>query len=179
MKRRLPYYIAYILTLCLGVFLFSNAEQSLAILSKIVGIACIIYAIARSISMFLAKQREALFTLGIIINIAIVVLGIFIMKNSFGLSAVLGLIIAIYILLDALWKLRIAFAAKKFSLPHWYILLLISAVNIIIAIVALTNLSSVAKVSVQLIALDIICDSVLNLLSLVFQSKIDRSRNNL
>lgn len=178
MKKRLPYYIAYILTLCLGVFLFANAQQSLEILSKIIGVACIVYAIARSISMFFAKQREALFTLGIIINIAIVVLGILIMKNSFGLSAILGLIIAIYILLDALWKLRIAFAAKKFSLPNWYILLLVSAVNIIIAIVAFTNVSSVAKVSVQLIALGIICDSVLNLLSLAFQSKIEKSKRN-
>mgnify|MGYP001668097258 CR=1 FL=1 len=178
MKKRLPYYIAYILTLCLGVFLFSNAEQSLEILSKIIGVVCIIYAIARTISMFVAKKREALFTLGIIINIAIVVLGVLIMTNSFGLSAILGLIIAIYILLDALWKLRIAFAAKKFSLPHWYILLLISAVNIIIAIVALTNVSSVAKVSIQLIALGIVCDSVLNLLSLAFQSKIDKSQDN-
>lgn len=128
--------------------------------------------------MFVAKKREALFTLGIIINIAIVVLGILIMTNSFGLSAIIGLIIAIYLLLDALWKLRIAFAAKKFSLPHWYILLLISAVNIIIAIVALTNVSSVAKVSIQLIALGIVCDSVLNLLSLAFQSKIDKSQDN-
>ncbi len=178
MKKRLPYYIAYILTFCLGVFLFANAEQSLEILSKIIGVICIIYAIARTISMFVAKKREALFTLGIIINIAIVVLGVLIMTNSFGLSAIIGLIIAIYILLDALWKLRIAFAAKKFSLPHWYILLLISAVNIIIAIVALTNVSSVAKVSIQLIALGIVCDSVLNLLSLAFQSKIDKSQDN-
>ena len=151
---------------------------SFFIFSKIIGIACVIYAIARSISMFVAKQREALFTLGIIVNIAIVVLGIFIMTNSFGLSAILGLIIAIYILLDALWKLRIAFAAKKFSLSHWYILLLIVAVNIIIAVVALKNASSVAKVSVQLIALGIICDSVLNLLSLAFQSKIEKSKRN-
>lgn len=178
MKKRLPYYMAYILTLCLGVFLFSNAEQSLEILSKIIGVICIIYAIARTISMFVAKKREALFTLGIIINIALVVLGVLIMTNSFGLSAIIGLIIAIYLLLDALWKLRIAFAAKKFSLPHWYILLLISAVNIIIAIVALTNVSSVAKVSIQLIALGIVCDSVLNLLSLAFQSKIDKSQDN-
>lgn len=176
MKKRLPYYMIHILTLCLGVFLYCNPLLSINVFSQILGVALIVYAILRSITMFLARERETLFTLGLIVNIAIIVMGILMISNSFNISAVISLILGIYVLLNAIWRLRVAFAAKKVNLPIWYLPIFISLLNIVLAAIILSNLASIATVSIKIMAIAIVCNSVLNLLSLIYHFSIEKQK---
>lgn len=176
MKKRLPYYIASILTMVLGFLFFTTPQLSMRVIGKMIGISLIIYSVIRTISMFIADKRESLFTLGILVNAGSLLLGILMILNTFGITAILGVAISIFIIGDAAWRLRIAFASYRYKLNSWWTMLLVALLNITLGVIALLNIRSANFASIRIISIALVSYAVLNILSLMFSSKLEKHR---
>ena len=124
----------------LAVFLFFKPAESLQFIMIIFGFLLIVNGLMHLISYFNIKSNEArLFSYELAQAIIAIVLGFVFIINTTLVSSIFPFIIGIWIIIESISRLQLAFNLRDIPNSKWSILLVLSIFNFFIGLVFIFN----------------------------------------
>ena len=128
-------YIAVsVLFITAGVFFIFKTEPSVAAISRFIGISMCIFGIIKLIGYFSKDLFRLAFQYDLELGIVLLILGLILIIHPTDFVISVFAITGIAIVLDSLFKIRIAFDAKNFGIDSWLSILIIAVISDVVGI---------------------------------------------
>ncbi|MGI6264994.1 MAG: DUF308 domain-containing protein [Acutalibacteraceae bacterium] len=156
-------YIVLSAALCAaGIAMMILPETSLVVMGRVLGILMMVFGAVKLVGYFSKDLYRLAFQYDLELGILLLVLGMILLIRPIGAISFFCVALGIGILVDALFKIRIAFDAKRFGIPAWWsILLLAIAAGIIGLLLILRPWESTAALAV-LLGISLLAEGILN-----------------
>ena len=119
--------LSSIVFLLLGIIIVNHPEGTIKVVSYILGILFIVFGIIRIISYFKsAKDEYAYYDFNLTIGSLCTIVGLVILVFGSAIATVIGFILGIWIVLNAINKINLSFKLKDQKVKYWYITLALS-----------------------------------------------------
>ena len=125
--------LSSIVFLLLGIILVNHPDDTIRVVSYVLGGLFIVFGMARMISYFKSpKEGFEYYDFNLTIASLCIVLGLVILVFGNAIATIIGFIIGIWVVLSAINKINASFRLKDQKIKYWYLPLTI-AVLILIA----------------------------------------------
>lgn len=154
--------------------LFLCFNNSLTVLSLIMGIIMTLYGIVYGVFTLAKRERSVSFALKIVISIISIACGVVTMVFHEGAAFVIANIFCLLLIVDGSFKLQTSILSKRHNVVFWWIMLILSLLIIVPAFLV-TKFASATPESLAIWAgLIMIVDGLANILSTVFTAVNDK-----
>ena len=169
-KQKLINILLNVTIILVGILILAKPEFGLAFFRYYLG--AILLISAAILFFFYYKSEPKIFN-DLIKILVLAILGCFFLI-SFNLSFItLGLALGIWMIIETIINLRLAFIYKKAEIKAWLVFLIFGAVSLIAAFYLLQNLELSAILLLRIAALFVVIRSILALLdTIVYQNKL-------
>lgn len=157
-----------------GAILFFKPMSALNFMFKICGIVSILFGIVKIMGYFSKDIFQLAFQFDLILGIISCVIGCVSLFKTGLTIEILGAIVGVFVLADALSKVQTAIDAKKFGLESWRILMTAAVIASVTGILLLLFPLKGTGLVMRLLGLNLVIDGVLNLL--IVQSTVKTIR---
>lgn len=127
-----------ILLVVLSLFLIFSPNTSLKIIMMALGIVLAINGIFHMVSYFSATKELKMFSFELTLGVISLIIGLIFIFNPDIINTFLSIIIGGWIILQSISSIELAMNMKD-STSHWFVLLIISIVTLLIGVVLLFN----------------------------------------
>ena len=161
-------YIVMSVLFCLaGVLFIAIPEISTKIIGICIGISMILFGIVRLIGYFSKDLYRLAFQFDLEFGILMMILGVIVLFNPENLMAFICVAIGISILLDGLFKIRIALDSKQFGIKSWWLILALAIVTGVIGVFLIFDSATGSELMTVILGLTILSEGVLNLSTVI------------
>ena len=161
-------YIVMSVLFCLaGVLFIAMPEISTKIIGICIGISMILFGIVRLIGYFSKDLYRLAFQFDLEFGILMMILGVIVLFNPENLMAFICVAIGISILLDGLFKIRIALDSKQFGIKSWWLILALAIVTGVIGVFLIFDSATGSEVMTVALGLTLLSEGVLNLSTVI------------
>ena len=161
-------YIVMSVLFCLaGVLFIAMPEISAKIIGICIGISMILFGIVRLIGYFSKDLYRLAFQFDLEFGILMMILGVIVLFNPENLMAFICVAIGISILLDGLFKIRIAFDSKQFGIKSWWLILALAIVTGVIGVFLIFDSATGSELMTVILGLTLLSEGILNLSTVI------------
>lgn len=161
-KNAINFLLSCICYIALGIALIAWPAESLKLFCYVLGGVTAVYGLWQ-VYRFIAHREEKFSTVGLLVGIVALALGISLFVNPELFSSILPFILGLYLIFDGAVKLQAALDIKKDGYERWAILLLLSLLMVALGVVIVINPFHSAGVLVAFIGICMLADGVINL----------------
>jgi len=162
--------------LAFGTIMIILPESAVDIFGRFCGIAMIVFG-AIKFEGYLSKDLYRLaFQYDLQFGILLIVLGLIITFRPVDRRGFLTIALGVLILSDGLFKIKIAFDAKKFGIKIWWILFALSLTASAIGLALLFRPNEIANLPIILLGSSLIADGAMNLFVAISMVKIVKNQ---
>lgn len=171
-------YIVMSLIFCAaGILFISLPELSESVIGICIGITVSIFGIVKLVGYFSKDLFRLAFQFDLEFGILMLILGAVILMSPKNLMTFICISLGIAILLDGLFKIRIAFDSKQFGIKDWIIILVIAIVTGLVGCVLIFNSVIGAKILTVLLGVSLLSEGILNLCTVVSTVRIIKNQH--
>lgn len=170
------YLIISSLLCLLGTVLICVPGFSLSLLCWIGGILLILFGAVKIIGYVSKDLYRLAFQFDLAFGILLIVLGGILIFRSDTMIHIIGALLGLCILADALLKVQISLDAKEFGIPHWWMIFSASIVTGLVGILLLFRPTESARIVMILLGVSLLAEGVLNLITVLTAVKIIRQQ---
>lgn len=127
--------LSNVIYILLGLFLLLRPGTTTAIITRLIGIAALIYGITRIVD----KGKYDMDFVGFAIAVVITIAGVFLIFNPSFIAKILPTILGIYVLIEGAGEMRSALIMRSHGYSRWVTSFALSLLVIIVGIVVLVN----------------------------------------
>ena len=161
-------YIVMSVLFCLaGVLFIAMPEISTKIIGICIGISMILFGIVRLIGYFSKDLYRLAFQFDLEFGILMMILGVIVLFNPENLMAFICVVIGISILLDGLFKIRIALDSKQFGIKSWWLILALAIVTGVIGVFLIFDSVTGSELMTVILGLTLLSEGILNLSTVI------------
>ena len=161
-------YIVMSVLFCLaGVLFIAMPEISTKIIGICIGISMILFGIVRLIGYFSKDLYRLAFQFDLEFGILMMILGVIVLFNPENLMAFICVAIGISILLDGLFKIRIALDSKQFGIKSWWLILALAIVTGVIGVFLIFDSVTGSELMTVILGLTLLSEGILNLSTVI------------
>ena len=170
-------YVIMSLAFCLIGILFMTRPQASAILiGRALGIAMIVFGIIKLIGYFSKDLFRLAFQYDLEIGILLLLLGVIAVTETIDVMNFIFIAVGVAILVDALFKARIAFDSKAFGISTWWTILTLAIATGLIGLALMFRPWESASLLTVLLGVALFAEGVLNLCVVVCTVKIIKNQ---
>ncbi len=161
-------YIVMSVLFCLaGVLFIAMPEISAKIIGICIGISMILFGTVRLIGYFSKDLYRLAFQFDLEFGILMMILGVTVLFNPENLMAFICVAIGISILLDGLFKIRIALDSKQFGIKSWWLILALAIVTGVIGVFLIFDSATGSELMTVILGLTLLSEGILNLSTVI------------
>lgn len=170
-------YIVISLLLALtGITLLILPEISTALIGDLAGSLLLLFGVFKIVGYYSKDLYRLAFQFDFAFGFLLLVLGIVILTKPAQLLQFLCVVTGLYVTADSLSKIQTAYDAKRFGIPHWWMILLIAICTGIIGILLMLRPSESTNLMVQIFGGVLLAEGLLNLITVLMTVKIVRNQ---
>ena len=164
---KIGYIVMSILFCAAGILFIALPEISTEIIGVCIGIAMIFFGIVKLIGYFSKDLFRLAFQFDLEFGILMMVLGGIVLFNPKNLMVFICVALGIFILLDGLFKIRIAMDSRQFGIKSWWLILLLAIGTGVIGIFLIFDSATGSKIMSVLLGLTLLAEGILNLYTVI------------
>ncbi|MCC8051819.1 MAG: DUF308 domain-containing protein [Clostridiales bacterium] len=166
-------YIIIALIVCvLGACLIIKPDWPVDTLIRVLGIVFIVDGIIKMIGYFSKDFYCLAFQYDLAFGILMAALGILILIRGESYSRLLGAVLGLVILMDALLRIQMSLDAKKFGLDLWWRILLVAILTGVFGMILVIDPYNGTGAAMRLAGTAVLLEGILNLCVAVYTVKI-------
>ena len=170
-------YVIMSLAFCLIGILFMTRPQASAILiGRALGIAMIVFGIIKLMGYFSKDLFRLAFQYDLEIGILLLLLGVIAVTETIDVMNFIFIAVGVAILVDALFKARIAFDSKAFGISTWWTILTLAIATGLIGLALVFRPWESASLLTVLLGVALFAEGFLNLCVAVCTVKIIKNQ---
>ena len=163
-----------ILYLIFGIVMLFFPSTVIKSACYLVGIIFIFVGISGVMMYIKTELKTAFISFSLVISIVFGAFGVYVLLNSEAFASFLPLVMGIFLLIDSISKLSMAFDLRNFKYKNWWQILIISFIILGCGLLLLFNPFDALIVSVQIIGAILIVDSISNIFTIYSYSKMEK-----
>ena len=164
---KIGYIVISILFCAAGILSIAVPELSVSIIGVCIGIAMILFGIVKLIGYFSKDLFRLAFQFDLEFGILMMILGVIVLLNPKNLMAFICVALGISILLDGLFKIRIAMDSKQFGIKSWWLILALAIITGVIGVFLIFDSVIGARTLSVFLGLTLLSEGVLNLYTVI------------
>ena len=157
------YIVMSVLFCVAGILFITMPEISTEIIGVCIGIAMILFGIVKLIGYFSKDLFRLAFQFDLEFGILMMVLGVIVLFNPKNLMVFICIALGISILLDGLFKIRIAMDSRQFGIKSWWLILSLAIVTGAIGVFLIFDSVIGSQILSVLLGLTLLSEGILNL----------------
>ena len=170
-------YVIMSLAFCLiGILFMTRPEASAILIGRALGIAMIVFGVIKMIGYFSKDLFRLAFQYDLEIGILILLLGIIAVTETIDVMNFIFIAVGVAILIDALFKTRIAFDSKSFGISTWWTILVLAILTGLIGLALVFRPWESASLLTVLLGVALCAEGILNLCVAVSTVKIVKNQ---
>lgn len=161
-------YIIISAFLCaVGILFIALPEISAVIMGVCIGVALILFGIVKLIGYFSKDLFRLAFQFDLEFGILMILLGVIILVSTRNLMIFICITLGIIILLDGLFKIRIATDSRKFGIKNWLLILTMAIITGLIGVAMMFASVIGPGILSVLLGIALLSEGVLNLCTVI------------
>ena len=164
---KIGYIIMSLLFCIVGAVFIISPEISTFIIGVAVGAALLVFGMVKLIGYFCKDLFRLAFQYDLEFGIFLLILGIIVLINPKNLMNFICIALGIAILLDGLFKIRIALDSKKFGIGSWWAILVIAIITSAAGTALIFDSASGAGLLTVLLGIALLAEGILNLYTVI------------
>ena len=161
------YIVMSVLFCVAGILFITMPEISTEIIGVCIGIAMILFGIVKLIGYFSKDLFRLAFQFDLEFGILMMVLGVIVLFNPKNLMVFICIALGISILLDGLFKIRIAMDSRQFGIKSWWLILSLAIVTGAIGVFLIFDSVIGSQILSVLLGLTLLSEGILNLYTVI------------
>lgn len=159
-----------------GILFITLPELSMTIMGICIGIAMLVFGLVKLVGYFSKDLFRLAFQFDLEAGILMMVLGVIVLFNPKNLMTFICVALGIAILLDGLFKIRIAMDSKQFGIKSWWLIGILAVITGIIGITLIFNSGTGAKILSVLLGISLLSEGILNLYTVISTVRIIKNQ---
>ena len=183
MKSTLPvtvaktgYIIMSFLLSLLGIIFIAKPESSALFIGIAIGALMIIFGAVKIIGYLSKDLYRLAFQFDLCFGILFILLGIAVIVKAENVVSFICWAIGIAILADGIFKIQIAKDSKQCGIKCWWMIAAFAVITMIIGLFLLIYPEKGATLMVILLGISLLCDGLLNLITILLAVKITKNQ---
>lgn len=164
---KIGYIVMSVLFCAAGILFIAAPELSVSIIGVCIGVAMILFGIVKLIGYFSKDLFRLAFQFDLEFGILMMILGVIVLINPKNLMAFICVALGISILLDGLFKIRIAMDSKRFGIKSWWLILALAIITGVIGVFLIFDSVIGARTLSVFLGLTLLSEGVLNLYTVI------------
>lgn len=164
---KIGYIVMSVLFCAAGILFIAAPELSVSIIGVCIGVAMILFGIVKLIGYFSKDLFRLAFQFDLEFGILMIILGVIVLFNPKNLMAFICVALGISILLDGLFKIRIAMDSKQFGIKSWWLILALAIITGVIGVFLIFDSVIGARTLSVFLGLTLLSEGVLNLYTVI------------
>ena len=170
-------YVIMSIAFCLiGLLFITRPESSSILIGRALGIAMIVFGIIKLVGYFSKDLFRLAFQYDLEIGILILLLGIIAVTETIDVMNFIFIAVGVAILIDALFKTRIAFDSKSFGISTWWTILVLAILTGLIGLALVFRPWESASLLTVLLGVALCAEGILNLCVAISTVKIVKNQ---
>ncbi len=164
---KIGYIVMSVLFCAAGILFIAAPELSVSIIGVCIGVAMLLFGIVKLIGYFSKDLFRLAFQFDLEFGILMIVLGGIVLFNPRNLIAFICVVLGISILLDGLFKIRIAMDSRQFGIKSWWLILALAIITGVIGVFLIYDSVVGARALSVLLGLTLLSEGALNLYTVI------------
>ncbi len=164
---KIGYIVMSILYCAAGVLFIALPQLSASLIGICIGIAMIAFGAVKLVGYFSKDLYRLAFQYDLEFGILLIVLGVIVLFNNERLMNFICIVLGIAILLDGLFKIRIAVDSKTFGISTWWLILALAIITAGVGVALIADCAVGAELLTVLLGASLLCEGVLNLYTVI------------
>ena len=164
---KIGYIVMSVLFCVAGILFITQPELSSKIMGICIGVAMIVFGLVKLVGYFSKDLFRLAFQFDLEFGILMIVLGAIVLFNPRNLMTFICVALGIAILLDGLFKVRIAMDSKQFGIRNWWLILALAIVTGGIGVVLIFDSVTGAEVLTVMLGISFLSEGLLNLYTVI------------
>lgn len=123
--------LSSVVFLLLGVILVNHPEDTIKVVSYVLGALLIAFGTIRLISYFKSRDKFEYYDFNLMLGSLCFLVGLVIIIFGTSIASIFGIIVGIWIVLSSINRMNLSFALKDSGIKYWYISLTIAILVLI------------------------------------------------
>lgn len=172
-KIRNTFIATAILYLVCGIIMLFFPATIINVGCYLVGIMFLFIGVS-GVVMYIKTELKTSFTnVTLIMSIIFGAFGVYIFINPASFAKFIPLVIGVFLLVDAISKLSVAFDLKNYDYSNWWSMLIVAFIILACGILLVFNPFEALEMSVRVMGIILIVDSLSNIFTIYNYSKIE------
>ena len=163
-----------VLYLLFGIVMLFFPGLVITSVCYLVGIMFLFVGLSGIVMYMKTEIKTAFTSFTLVMSIIFGAFGVYVLLNPEAFESFLPLVMGIFLLVDSVSKLSMAFDLKKFEYQNWWQMLIVAFILLGCGLLLVFNPFEALAVSVQIIGAILIVDAVSNIFTIYSYSKIDK-----
>ncbi len=163
-----------VLYLLFGIVMLFFPGLVITSVCYLVGIMFLFVGVSGIVMYMKTEIKTAFTSFTLVMSIIFGAFGVYVLLNPEAFESFLPLVMGIFLLVDSVSKLSMAFDLKKFEYQNWWQMLIVAFILLGCGLLLVFNPFEALAVSVQIIGAILIVDAVSNIFTIYNYSKIDK-----
>lgn len=157
-------YIVVSASICLfGLVLILFPGIAVSVICRFTGIIMILFGAVKLCGYFSKDLYRLAFQYDLVFGILLIALGIVMLAIPNNVIGFICVVLGIYLMADSLFKIQIAFDAKKFGIKNWWMILVLAAAAWIIGFLLVIRPTESAEALVTLFGVSLLAEGILSM----------------
>ena len=173
---KIGYIVLSAALIAVGIIFIIQPAQSMVVIARIVGILSMVFGAIKVFSYYSKDLYRLAFQYDFEFGIVLLILGLVVTIRPQAMITVIFIAFGVMALLDGLFKMRIAWDARKFGIRAWWLTLAMAILTGLIGIAMIFSPWETIHVLSIFLGITLICEGVLNLWVVVNNVKIIKNQ---
>ncbi len=171
---KIGYIVMSVVFCILGILLLLFPKLSAVVISRLMGIAMIVFGAVKLIGYFSKDLYRLAFQYDLALGILLIAIGMILLWRTDHVINFLCIVFGISILADGLFKVQIAMDARTFGIKLWWLILTFAVLTGIVGILLVFRPTESTKLLMMLFGVSLLTEGLLNLCTVLTAVKIVR-----
>lgn len=169
---KIGYIIASLILCIFGLFIVIKPQYIPINTIRFGGLICILFGVIKLVGYFSKDLYRLAFQFDFELGLLYIILGLIFVLNLGKAVNYLAVVVGLFVMIDGLFKLRIAKDAKVFGLNNWWIILVVGLLTSILGGCLAFTIGKNSLFCNVLLGLVLLSEGILNLLTALITVKI-------
>ena len=162
------------LYLIFGIIMLFFPDMIIKSVCYLVGIMFLFVGVSGVVMYVKTDVKTAFTSFTLVMSIIFGAFGIYVLLNPEAFASFLPLVVGIFLLVDSVSKLSMAFDLKKVEYKNWWHMLVVAFIILGCGLLLVFNPFEALSISLQIIVAILIVDSISNIFTIYSYSKIEK-----
>lgn len=155
-----------------GVLMIGFPQRVQLFLGTFFGVAMMLFGAIKLVGYFSRDLYRLAFQYDLQFGILLMILGVIVLMRPRAVINFICIACGICLILDALFKCRIAVEARSFGIRKWYMVLFLALLSVLVSIALIFYADETVQIAIIMLGLAIVAGSILNLFVALLMVKI-------